>query len=180
MQALITDALTLLCKSNLQFKNCVSMEALVGITLDEKDIILVSVKETIKQTTSPKKSPMQISLKSVQAAVQRVNAKSGGNKSPKKKLSPKGKQSPARVINIMPTNLPQTETEPVAIGTIETAEGVSHNDIGLDYLNTEEDIVVKMEDESEDGYGGGTSESLVPGPVVQVKLFGIPQHESIR
>ena len=97
------------------------MEALVGITLDEKDIILVSMKETIRQTTSPKKTPMQVALKSVQAAVERVNAKTGGKKSPKKRPSPKGKKSPSpKVINIMPTNLPEAQNTPVAIGTIET------------------------------------------------------------
>ena len=172
MQALIRDAITLLCKSNLQFKNCISMEALVGITLDEKDIILVSMKETIRQTTSPKKTPMQVALKSVQAAVERVNAKTGGKKSPKKRPSPKGKKSPSpRVINIMPTNLPEAQNTPVAIGTIETG-GVCHNDISIEFLKAgpkEEDVVVKKEKESEDGYGGTVPELLVPGPVVQVK-----------
>ena len=148
------------------------MEALVGITLDEKDIILVSMKETIRQTTSPKKTPMQVALKSVQAAVERVNAKTEAKKSPKKRPSPTGKKSPGpKVINIVPANLPEAQNTPVAIGTIET-EGVSHNDINVELLNAtpkEEDVVVKKEKEDEDGYGGTVHELLVPGSVVQVK-----------
>ena len=149
------------------------MEALVGITLDEKDIILVSMKETIKQTTSPKKTPMQVALKSVQAAVERVNAKTGGKKSSSKRQFPKGKKSPSpkKFINIAPTNLPEAQNTPVAIGTIET-EGVAHNDISIELSNAipkEEDVVVKKEKEGEDGYGGTVSELLVPGAVAQVK-----------
>ena len=71
----------------------------------------------------------------------------------------------------MPTNLPEAQNTPVAIGTIETG-GVCHNDISIEFLKAgpkEEDVVVKKEKESEDGYGGTVPELLVPGPVVQVK-----------
>ena len=68
------------------------------------DVILVSVKESIKHPSTPKKTqPMQKALKSVQTAVQRVNAKTTGKKSLKKNQSPKDPklQGPS-VINIMP------------------------------------------------------------------------------
>ena len=181
MQALIRDAITLLCKSNLPFKKSISLEALVGITLDESDIILVSVKESIKHPSTPKKTqPMQIALKSVQTAVQRVNAKTTGKKSPKKNQSPKDlKLQGPSVINIMPTNLPDAQEMPVAIGTIET-DSASDQEISFEFLNTnpKEEVAVKEEKDDDVGYGATTEGLLVPGPIIEVKMYRRTQFKS--
>ena len=185
MQTLIRDAITLLCKSNLQFKKSISLEALVGITLDDSDVILVSVKEYIKQP-SPKKTPMQVALKSVQAAVKKVNAKTAVKKSPKKSPSSKvlNSQGPS-VINIVPENLSDTQETSVAIGTIET-DGVSDQEISFEFLNTkpkEEEVTVK--EEKDDDYGGITEGLMVPGPIIQVIYFihsmqGFPSDQLVK
>ena len=50
VKQLLTDAVTLLCKSSLRFEEEVSVEGLIGITVDRKEIILVSIRETLQQT----------------------------------------------------------------------------------------------------------------------------------
>jgi len=47
VKMLLTETITLLCKNGLSFKSEFSIEALVGITIDNSDVILLSIKETI-------------------------------------------------------------------------------------------------------------------------------------
>ena len=47
VKALLTEAITVLCKKRLSFKSQLSVEGLIGITLDSDDIFLVSIKELI-------------------------------------------------------------------------------------------------------------------------------------
>ena len=48
MRSMLTEAVTLLCKTGLQFCSEFTVEGLLGITLDNDDIILVNINETIK------------------------------------------------------------------------------------------------------------------------------------
>lgn len=50
VKTLLTEAITLLCRNSLQYKENISVEGLIGITLDEKDILLVNINETIKSS----------------------------------------------------------------------------------------------------------------------------------
>ena len=50
VKQLLTEAIKLLCRNSLQFKEDVTVEGLLGITLDKSDIFLVSINETIQQT----------------------------------------------------------------------------------------------------------------------------------
>lgn len=52
VKTLLTETITLLCKNGLHFKTEFSIEALIGITLDEDDVFLVSIKETIRPASS--------------------------------------------------------------------------------------------------------------------------------
>lgn len=45
---LLKDTITLLCKNGLQYKAGFSVEALIGITLDDEDVFLVNIKESIR------------------------------------------------------------------------------------------------------------------------------------
>ena len=54
VKALLTETITLLCKNGLHFKSEFCIEALIGITLDQDDIFLVSIKETVKSDSSKK------------------------------------------------------------------------------------------------------------------------------
>lgn len=48
VKKLLTEAVTLLCRNSLQFEEEVTIEGLIGVTLDRKDIFLVSIQETIE------------------------------------------------------------------------------------------------------------------------------------
>jgi hypothetical protein len=52
LKRLLSDAIPLLCKNALAFKNEFSIEALIGITVDKDKVILVSVNDTIHADTS--------------------------------------------------------------------------------------------------------------------------------
>ena len=48
MQMLLTEAITVLCKNGLQYRSHFNVEGLLGITLDDEDVFLVSIKQTVK------------------------------------------------------------------------------------------------------------------------------------
>lgn len=47
VKALLTETITLLCKNGLRFQDKFCIEGLIGITLDEDDIFLININETI-------------------------------------------------------------------------------------------------------------------------------------
>lgn len=49
---LLSETIALLCRSSLNFKSEFSIEALIGITLDQDDVFLVSIKETVRTNDS--------------------------------------------------------------------------------------------------------------------------------
>ena len=51
LKDLLKDTITLLCKNGLQFKDEFCVEALIGITLDQDNVFLVNIKETILSDT---------------------------------------------------------------------------------------------------------------------------------
>ena len=48
MTSVITEAITALCQKDLKFENELTVEGLLGITLDNKDVFLVNIKEIVK------------------------------------------------------------------------------------------------------------------------------------
>ncbi len=48
MKQLLTEAITVLCKSGFNFTSEFSVEGLLGITFDKKDIVLLNINETFK------------------------------------------------------------------------------------------------------------------------------------
>ena len=48
LKHLLSEALPMLCRNGLNYSSEFSVEALIGITLDKNDVVLVSVKETFK------------------------------------------------------------------------------------------------------------------------------------
>lgn len=48
VKTLISDTITLLCRNGLTFKSKFCINALIGITLDEDDVFLVDIRETVK------------------------------------------------------------------------------------------------------------------------------------
>ena len=47
VKALLEETIVLLCKNGLDYKTQFTVEALIGITLDQKNVILINIKETI-------------------------------------------------------------------------------------------------------------------------------------
>lgn len=52
VRALLTEAITVLCKNGLKYKSKFSIEGLLGITLDDNEIVLVNINETVKEEAS--------------------------------------------------------------------------------------------------------------------------------
>ncbi len=50
IKALLKDTITLLCRNGLPYSNEFCVEALIGITLDKDDVMLVSINETVKSS----------------------------------------------------------------------------------------------------------------------------------
>ena len=47
VKALLKETITLLCKNGLEYKSRFCVDALIGITLDEDDVFLVKITETV-------------------------------------------------------------------------------------------------------------------------------------
>lgn len=63
IKELLKDTITLLCKNGLQYKAGFSVEALIGITLDEEDVFLVNIKESVGEIEKKgKKSGVEVTV----------------------------------------------------------------------------------------------------------------------
>lgn len=54
LRTFLADTVTLLCKNFLHFESEFSVEGLIGITLDQKDVFLISIHETVKSPDAAK------------------------------------------------------------------------------------------------------------------------------
>ena len=53
VKTLLKDTITLLCKNGLAFKRKFSIDAVIGVTIDEDDVFLVSMNELVKTDVPP-------------------------------------------------------------------------------------------------------------------------------
>lgn len=56
LKQLLSEAIVLLCKSGLSFESELSIQALVGITIDETNVFLVTIEETLFASSAPNES----------------------------------------------------------------------------------------------------------------------------
>lgn len=61
LKNLLIETITLLCKNGLDFQSEFSVDALIGITLDQKDVFLVTIKETVKSVVNNEMGKEQFS-----------------------------------------------------------------------------------------------------------------------
>ena len=54
LKTFLSDTVTLMCKNLLRFESEFSVEGLIGITLDQKDVFLISIHETVKSSDAAK------------------------------------------------------------------------------------------------------------------------------
>ena len=47
IRTVLKDTIVLLCRNGLRFQSDVNIEALVAVTVDQSEVLLVSIKETI-------------------------------------------------------------------------------------------------------------------------------------
>ena len=86
---LLKDTITLLCKNGLHYRAGFSVEALIGITLDEEDVFLVNIKESVKNEDA--KEPQ------IEVSVQRAGDEGDSDeeeRSPNKKTHRIGRKRP--------------------------------------------------------------------------------------
>lgn len=80
VKALLTEAITVLCKNGLGYKYTCCIQGLLGITLDEEDVFLVDLKETITKAKRPEpeqETNNQTSSEALSSA--RVSSPGGSN-----------------------------------------------------------------------------------------------------
>ena len=58
VKALLTEAVTLLCKNSLHYQNEVEIEGLIGITLDRSEVLLVSIHDSLFKQMPPVQATM--------------------------------------------------------------------------------------------------------------------------
>ena len=57
VRTLLCDTITLLCRNGLTYKNEFNISAVIGITLDKEEVMLVDIRETIKNTADEAEEP---------------------------------------------------------------------------------------------------------------------------
>ena len=76
IKQLLVDAITLLCRNGMQFENKFCIEALIAITLDDRDVVLVNINETIDNpesgSTGARPEPSENASKSVKTRTKTV------------------------------------------------------------------------------------------------------------
>ena len=65
VKALLTEAITVLCKNGLGFESQLNIEALIGITLDKDEVFLVSINETVNARNTRVSSMIELSCEDV-------------------------------------------------------------------------------------------------------------------
>ena len=100
----ITDALTSLCKDSLSYELQFSIEGLLGITLDETDVILVKIDETVGVQNQSNKNPEDV----IQVSDNVPSAKRGRPMKGRTRGRGRGR-TPAAIRKQTPTVEPATE-----------------------------------------------------------------------
>ena len=108
MQMLLTEAITVLCKNGLQYRSHFNVEGLLGITLDDEDVFLVSIKQTVKGGEAGDSS-INIHLNK-----QASTKKPMGDTSPmsRAKQRKRRKKSTDSIERLTPTNIPLNNNNP--------------------------------------------------------------------
>ena len=65
VKALLTEAITVLCKNGLGFESQLNIEALIGITLDKDEVFLVNINETVNARNIRVSSVIELSCEDV-------------------------------------------------------------------------------------------------------------------
>ena len=76
LKALLTDTITMLCKNSVTFHQEISIEGLIGITLDQKDIVLVNIKEILPSRDDSENAVRPNALVSIKSLKQKHEKKS--------------------------------------------------------------------------------------------------------
>ena len=129
VKALLAETITLLCKNGLNFKREFSIEGLIGITLDQDDVFLVSIKETIRSAVAEAAGTSQ----SGKAAAVGSNSVAAANTSSLGRRRRERADAAAAVAAevkrtgspVLPLLMPVTDTADIGAGDQRTSEGAS-------------------------------------------------------
>jgi len=115
VKQLLTEAISLLCRNSLQFKEDVQVEGLLGITLDKSDIFLVSINETIEIAGSSKPAVIPRAEKRSVEGSSLNGAESPSSKKRRKRRSSRDTPSP-------PSSPPPPSTANVKTESVEDSD----------------------------------------------------------
>ena len=137
VKQLLTEAITLLCRNSLQYKEEVTVEGLLGITLDKSDIFLVSIHETVQ--TALKESAAE-----ARAEKRNVDNSEDGH-TPKKRRRRRGSREGSSSPPPPPPPAVQTDSQPDTPSK-ESSERVNVNIVKLEKPMNESDSSQPPED----------------------------------
>ena len=107
MQMLLTEAITVLCKNGLQYRSHFNVEGLLGITLDDEDVFLVSIKQTVKGEAGDSSVNVQFKKQTF------VRKPLGGYSPMSRAKQRKGrKRSADSIERLTPNNIPLNNNNP--------------------------------------------------------------------
>lgn len=148
VKELLCETITLLCKNGLHFQDEFCIDGLIGITLDQRDVFLVTIKETVKHG--------EVFVRDRQHSMRSQTAEEpppGPGDSQIAVISegdahPESRSDPDSVSRLQDTNLKELEKEAATM-----ASPAATKDPGVCQMDTDEHIRVKAED------GGGLRET---------------------
>ncbi len=168
MRRMLSETVVALCRNTLNYKAQFSIEGLFGITLDNEEIFLVNIKETItkvQNTISPEKNVSKRTLEGDSDGGS--SQESGDNSQGTRKRKRKRKQSPIKIQMGVDGNDSSTLNE-----TLQSAdeEEVNLEAVKRERLESDEDGMLKEEEgdeeEEEENHSylmHGQSEFALPG-----------------
>ena len=110
----LTDALTNLCKTSLTYGSRLCIEGLLGITLDDTDVVLVKIDETVRAESQ--KSLRNSNVKNyLQTSESEPNAKRGRARKSRTRGRGRGRQATSRKRVHSPEEKAQVRTPQIAM-----------------------------------------------------------------
>ena len=83
VRLLLSDTITLLCRNGLSYKSEFQISALIGITLDKEDVVLVEIRDTIKN--SNEEETVETGVTATESSVESEEETNSVSKSPSRK-----------------------------------------------------------------------------------------------
>ena len=164
VQDLLRETITLLCKNGLNYKAVFTIDALIGVTLDDKDVFLVNVNETVRSGATPDSgSDTEIDESSSTVA----------SPSSKKRKSPRSRKRPPDRTRVGASPKKRSRSK------VEHDDDENENDDDPDYSGNDD---AGFDDDDDDSIGAGPVADSDPAQIksepVDDELVFVKQEQS--